>query len=168
VSCVIKSNPPPTSYPHILCPRTREDAFYYQISTVYALLITCSISLFQESITRFHATFAIFIASSPVSFYFLVYSIRAFWDEHRLNTVLGKKKYLNRCLVFLAVGIWISIVVYTSLSILREGTLWGFFWNPWLIPALLAAFSWIISIVLARKEIWPPGERYRPKFFTVW
>ena len=40
--------------------------------------------------------------------------------------------------------------------------------GPSTIIAAIAAISWVISIVLARKEIWPPGERYRPKFATVW
>ena len=97
-------------------PERVKEAFYYQMSTIYALLITCSISLFQQNITRFHATVASFIASSPVSIYFLFYSIRAFWGERRLNTVLGKKKYLNRGMVFFAAAIWISIIVYTSLK----------------------------------------------------
>ena len=160
-----------------------KEAFYYQISTVYAILITCSVSLFQENITRLHATVAIFIASSPVTIYFLVYSIRAFWGEHRLDTVLGRKEYLNRGLVFLAVGIWISIVVYTSLestqdrftqgsckvmTVQKMFSLQGFNGAPSFIIAVISAFSWFISIVLARKEIWPPGKRYRPKFVTVW
>jgi hypothetical protein len=158
-------------------PKRVKDVFYYQISTVYALLITCSVSLFQENITRFHATIAIFIASSPVS------SIRAFWGEHRLGTVLGRKEYLNRGLVFLAVGIWISIVVYTSLKSTQnrfaqgsckvataQETLGrqGFGGAPAIVIAAIAMVSWLISIVLARKEIWPPGERYWPKFITAW
>jgi len=163
------------------------------MSTVYTLLITCSVSLFQKNVTRFHATVAAFITSSPVSVYFLVYSIRAFWGEHRLDAVLGKKKYINRRMVFFAVAIWVSIVIYTSLGsthnrftqkscgtrtmqeifalvVLNPRTLgpeW-LFSSPWFILAIIAAFSWFVSIVLARKEIWPPGERYRPKFVTVW
>lgn len=173
------------SFPAILifcAPKRVKDAFYYQIPTVYALLITCSVSLFQENITRLHATIAIFIASSPVTVYFLVYSIRAFWGEHRLDEVLGKKKYLNRGLVFLAVGIWISIVIYTSLGSTQGRFAQGScktitaqealglqgFTGPPIIIAVIAVFSWIISIVVARKEIWPPGEPYRPKFVTVW
>ena len=160
-----------------------KDVFYYQISSVYALLITCFVSLIQEDITRFHATIAIFIALSPVSFYFLVYSIRAFWEEHRLDEVLGKEKYLNRGLVFFAAGVWISIVVYTSLESTQRNFaqasckvltaqevfgLQGLIGAPSVVIAAIAVTSWIVSIVLARKEIWPPGERYRPKFATVW
>ena len=164
-------------------PKRVKDVFYYQISAVYALLITCTVSTFQENITRLHATIAIFVASSPVSFYFLVYSIRAFWGEHRLDTVLGKKEYLNRGLVFFATGVWISIIVYTSLESTRDNFaqgsckvetvqevlgLQGLDGAPPVIIALIAATSWLISIVRARKDIWPPGERYRPKFGTVW
>ena len=154
------------------------------MSTVYALLITCSVSLIQENITRLHATVAIFIAFSPVSFYFLVYSIWAFWGTHRLDEVLGKKYYFKRGLVFLAAGIWTTILVYTSLDSTRDRfsqsscdsqafteqivfiymALFGVLFAPAVVPAPL----WVISIVLARKKIWPPGERYRPKFATVW
>ena len=175
-----------TAPPAILifnAPRRVKDAFYYQISTVYALLITCSVSIFQANITRLHATFALTIASSPASIYFLVYSIRAFWSRHRLDTVLGGKNYLNRGLVFLATGIWISIVIYTSLNSTRgrftQGScrtrtaqevlvLKGLIGAPSVVISVIAVVSWTVSIVLARKEIWPPGERYRPKVSTVW
>ena len=152
------------------------------MSTVYALLITCSVSLIQANITRLHATVATFIALSPVSFYFLVYSIRAFWGSHRLDEVLGRKSYLNRGLVFLAAGIWTTIVVYTSLDSTEDRFAQGSckilttqemlalrgLYGPTIFIAAVAVLSWVISIVLARKEIWPPGERYRPKFATVW
>ena len=168
-----------------LAPKRVKDAFYYQMSTIYALLITCSVSLIQENITRFHTTVAVTIVSSPVSIYFLVYSIRAFWGEHRLDAVLGKKKYLNRGMVFFAAGIWISIVVYTSLGSTRShftqescsietlgevfaATALGSEGMNLQMLVIIAAPLWLISIVLARKEIWPPGERYRPKFVTVW
>ena len=163
-----------------LAPKRVKDAFYYQMSTVYALLITCSISLIQQNITRFHTTVAITIASSPVSIYFLVYSIRDFWGEHRLDAVLGKNKYLNRGMVFFAAGIWVSIVVYTSLESTRSHftqescsirTLGEVFVAAVInlrAIVIIAAPVWLISIVLARREIWPPGERYRPKFVTVW
>jgi len=170
-------------------PKRVKDAFYYQMSTVYALLITCIVSLSQGNITQPHATVATLIASSPVSVYFLVYSIRAFWGEHRLEEVLGKKKYLNRGLVFIAVVIWVVIFVFTrnvvgkrfpqascgniSISgVFRLGfTCSGPYWflcGPLVPVAIVVALSWLISIFLARKEIWPPGERYQPKFATVW
>ena len=174
---------PPLAVLIFHAPRRVKDAFYYQMSTVYALLITCSVSLFQGNITRLHATIAIFIASSPVSIYFLVYSIKAFWGAHLLDAVLGKKDYLNRGLVFLAVGVWISIVIYTSLGSIHDRFAQGscpaiteqevlgvdgIISAPSICITAVAVLSWTISIVLARKEIWPPGERYRPKFVTVW
>ena len=128
--------------------------------------------------------------SSPVSVYFLLYSIRAFWGKHRLDEVLGKRKYLNRGLVFIAVGAWIAISVYTLKPMTKHwpqpscgatsiymvlslgfacyvGPYW-FICDPLAPTTIVAALSWLISIFLARKEIWPPGERYRPKFATVW
>jgi hypothetical protein len=163
-------------------PKRVRGVFYYQIFNVYALLITCSASLFQENITRFHASVAIFIATPPVSIYFLIYSIRALWGQHRLDTVLGREHHLNRGLVFFAAGMWVSILIYTSLrstkgrfaqdscdtitaqEVLVSKDLGG---APVFIIGI-AAFSWLISIALARKEIWSPGQRYRPKFATVW
>jgi len=174
---------PPPAILIFNAPKRVKDAFYYQISTIYALLITCSASIIQANITRLHATVAITIASSPVSIYFLVYSIRAFWGGHRLDTVLGKNNYLNRGLVFLAVGIWISIIIYTSLRSTEGrftqgscGTktaqevlfLRGLTGAPSIVVLTLAVISWAVSIVLARKDIWPPGERYRPRISTVW
>ena len=183
-SRVIKVNPP-LAILIFTAPKRTKDAFYYQMSNVYAILITCSVSLFQQtpSITRLHTTIAIFIASSPVSIYFLVYSIRGFWGEHRLDMILGKRNYLNRGLVFLAAGIWIGIVVYTSLNSKEDRfaqascmtlttqqvfVMQGLSVFPPLCIAMVAVLSWVISIVLARKEIWPPGEQYRPKIVTVW
>ena len=170
-------------------PKRVKDAFYYQLSTVYALLITCIPSLYQGNVTQPHATVAIAIVSSPVSICFLVYSIRAFWDEHRLEEVLGKRKYLNRGLVFIAVGIWAIIFVYTRkptgkplaqascgtitlhrvlrFGVIHTGEYW-YIWNPWMVVIAVAVPLWLISILSARKEIWPPGERYRPKFVMVW
>jgi len=163
------------------------------MSTVYALLVTCTVSLFRQNVTRFHASVASTIALSPVSFYFLFYSIKAFWGEHRLDTVLGKKKYLNRGMVFFAVAMWFSIIVYTSMESkknnftqksCRSSTMQELFLrvtlnpleiglvlillSPWFVLTIIATFLWFISIVLVRKEIWPPGEQYRPKFVTVW
>jgi hypothetical protein len=183
VSCTIKGDLLSSAILIFRASHHVKDAFYFQMSTVYALLITCSVSLFQENITRPHTIIVILITSSPVSFCFLVYSIRAFWGEHRLDTVLGKKNHLNRGLVFFAVGIWFSIVVYASLGSTRnyfaQGSckaemapeLLGQRWFSGVVSAAAAAIatvSWLISIVLAREEIWPPGGRYRPKFITVW
>ena len=150
------------------------------MSTIYALLITCSVSLLQGTITGVHIAIVTCIVSSPVSIYFLVYSIRAFWGEHRLSKVLGKKKYLNRGLVFVALGLWLFAVFYAPRkpgfaqescdSILELGGAINievsFFGPGWIVVAFAAAISWVISIILARKEIWPEG--YRPNFVKVW
>jgi hypothetical protein len=36
-----------------------------------------------------------------------------------------------------------------------------------LIPIILVV-AWIVAIVRRRKEIWPPGEPWRPRFGKVW
>ena len=191
MSFFIKSNPPPAVLIFFDQKRVK-DVFYCQISIVYALLVTCAASLFQQNITRFHATVAATIASSPVSFYFLFYSIEAFWYNHRLDTVLGKEKYLNRGMVFFAAGMWTSIVVYTSLDSTQNNFTqsscetetvqeifvrvvinpqelgFGLLISPWFLFTIAALFSWLISIWRARKDIWPPGGRSWLKFRTVW
>jgi hypothetical protein len=163
-------------------PKRVKNVFYYQILNSYVLLITCAASIFQRDITRLHASVAIFLATSPVLIYFLVYSIRAFWGQHQLDNVLGKEHYLNRGLVFFAVGMWICILAFTSLDSTRAHFVMGICYYVLTVPDMFGGaimyfllFTagttvglWPVSIVVARKEIWPPGEGYRPKFATVW
>ena len=173
-------------------PERVEDAFH-QMSTVYVLLVACSLFLFQENITCFHTTAVISIALSPVSFSLLFYSINAFWGEHRLDAVLGKETYLNRGIVSIAAAVWPSIVVYTSLELTRNRFVQSFcdtrtmlelfvlvvlnpralglkwlFLSPWFSLTTVAEVSWFVSILLASTEIWPSGERYQQKFDTEW
>lgn len=173
-----------TSAPAILifhAPKRVKNVFYYQILNVYALLITCLVPLFRGNITRLHASVATFLATSPVLIYFLVYSIRAFWGQHRLDTVLGRERYLNRGLVFFAAGMWIYILIFTSLGSTRDYFAQGscytatpqetLVYTPIYVLMFTGGISvwlWPVSIVVARKEIWPPGESYKPKFATVW
>ena len=36
-----------------------------------------------------------------------------------------------------------------------------------LIPILIA-IAWVVAIIRRRKEIWPPGQPWRPRFGKVW
>jgi len=121
---------------------------------------------------------------SPSTFWFIPLGLSgAITGSTRFLEEKTRKNYLNRGLVFFAAGMWISIAIYTSLKSTRarftQGScrtktaqevlvLQGLVGAPSVVISVVAMISWIISIVLARKEIWPPGERYRPKFSTVW
>jgi hypothetical protein len=52
-----------------------------------------------------------------VNVYFVGYGIRAFWDTHRLDAVLGRKQYVQRAMVFFSVAVWMAILVYAYLPI---------------------------------------------------
>ena len=36
------------------------------------------------------------------------------------------------------------------------------------LPLVIMIIAWTIAILLRKKEIWPPGEPYRPRFVKVW
>ena len=178
-------------------PNRVKAAFWSQSLITYSLLITCATSLFQGNLTRFHAIILVSLVCSPVNIYFTGYSIRAFWSSHRLDTALGRKQYGRRAMVLLSVGIWIAILVYAYLperytkfaqdscrgSTIAESFFLGApFVFAYILPVegragVLVAFlmipilvivTWVIIIVRRRKEIWPPGEPYRPRFGKVW
>lgn len=172
-------------------------AFWSQSLITYSLLITCTTSLFQGSLTRFHAIILVSLVCSPVNVYFAGYSIRAFWSSHRLDAALGKKQYARRAMVLFSVGVWIAILIYAYLpdnrakfaqdscrgSTIAEGIFLGApFVFAWALAAtgsagvlvlflmipILVVVAWIAVIIRRRKEIWPPGEPYRPRFGKVW
>ena len=92
-----------------------EDAFWSQMLITYSLLLTCGISLIKKQLTRFHSIVLISIVCSPVNVYFAGYAIRAFWSRHRLDTVLGKERYIQRAMVFFSAAVWTAILVYAYL-----------------------------------------------------
>jgi len=178
-------------------PKRVKDAFWSQSLITYSLLLTCGVSLIQGSLTRYHAIILISIVCSPVNVYFTGYSIRAFWSSHRLDAVLGKKQHIRRAMVFFSVAVWIAILVYAYLpqrytkfsqDTCRGGSIaeavflgapfvfiWAMATNGFvgiatalLAPPIIVIVAWIFAIFWKRKEIWPPGERYRPRFGKVW
>ena len=131
-----------------------EDVFHYQMLTIYSLLITCSISLIRQSITQFHATIAIFIASSPVSIHFLLYSARAYWGKHQLDKVLGKENLLNRRLVFVATIIWISTSIYAWLGPTRRFTQESCFDEFWHITQPMHFYMMMFFLIVPTMKVW--------------
>ena len=99
--------------------------------------------------------------------------------------------------MLLSVVIWIAILVYAYLpdkyskfaqdscrgSTIAEGVFLGapfiFAWAlavtgsagvlvAFLMIPILVVVAWIAVIIRRRKEIWPPGKPYRPRFGKVW
>jgi len=104
---------------------------------------------------------------------------------------------VRRTLVFLSLVVWIAILVYAYLprrytKFAQDSCRWAsiaeefFLGSPFAFVRFLAdnerfgslvAFialpvvvvaAWVFAIVRKRKEIWPPGEPYRPRFGKVW
>jgi len=179
-------------------PKRVQEAFYSQILTIYSLLLTCLVSLVRGDLTRFHALVVLALVLSPITVYFVAYSIRSFWSgHHRLESLLGRTRYLRRFLVLLAGASWIAILIYAYLpnnekrfaqasckgrSVMDAFYLIVPFLYIWAfadagvaypavlftLPFLIMIAAWIIAILRRKKEIWPPGEPYRPRFIKVW
>lgn len=188
-----------TIYPAILLfysPKGAEEAVWSQILSLYSVLITCAISIFQTSLTRYHAAIAVVLTGSPLSFYLLLYSVMSFWyQKHRLNGVVGKDRLLPRMLIIIAAVIWISIFAYilsaSHLSqfsqescsnlvpvdksfyvlpfvMFKSVSAVPVLFIPLLAILLLIPLSWIIGVILQRKTIWPPCEPWQPRFGRTW
>lgn len=178
-------------------PKRVKAAFWSQSLITYSLLLTCLVSLLRGELTRYHSIILISIVFSPVNVYFTGYSIRAIWSSHRLDAALGKEQFIRRGLVFVSVAVWTIILIYSYLpqryttfsqdacrsasvaEVYFIGAPFVFAWalasggNPgfaiaFIAPPLLVIIAWIFAIFRKRKEIWPPGEPYRPRFGKVW
>ena len=177
-------------------PKRVQEAFWSQILTIYSLLLTCFISTARGDLTRFHALVVLALVLSPITVYFVAYSIRSFWSkEHRLESLLGRTRYLRRSVVLLAGISWLGIFIYAYLpkgvdhfaqaSCKGRSVTEGFYLIvPFLYmiayagevyPVVLFTLSlvimiaaWITAILRKKAEIWPPGEPYRPRFVKVW
>ncbi len=178
-------------------PQGAESAFWSQILTVYSLLITCAIALFQTSLTRFHAAVATVIAGSPLNFYLLIYSIASFFiRKHRLRDLVGRGRMLPRCMMLFAGALWIALLIYVFVPphlthyaqkscegsyaivshlyvvpfMLLKSAARGSLWLTLLmtIPPAATIIGWIAALILQRKVIWPSGQRWSPQFRRVW
>ena len=174
-------------------PKRVEEAFYSQVLTIYSLLITCLVAIVRRNLTRFHALVVLALVLSPITVYFVTYSIRSFWSgKHRLESLLGRTRYLRRFLVLLAGAVWLGILIFAYLpkdenrfaqASCKGRSVMDFFYLfvPFLyigvythpavifaIPFVMAIASWAIAISLRKKDIWPPGEPYRPRFIKFW
>ncbi|KAI0795477.1 hypothetical protein C8Q75DRAFT_746219 [Abortiporus biennis] len=178
-------------------PEEAEEAFWAQLLTVYSLLITCAIAIFQRSLTRFHAIVAVVMAGSPLNLYLLLYTIVSFWyNKHRMAGIVGPGRHLNRYATLLIGAIWIALMIYifapnlaphfaqascdshfqflTAVYIFPLLLIFDFFvLVPWIsvlivLPILGTILGWIVAITLQRKNIWKHGEKWSPHFVRVW
>lgn len=136
------------------------------------------------------------IVASPLTIYLVIYSLAAmFGSMHRLENVLGKSHIFKRLVVLVAAAIWGVLTVYSYIpgsihhfaqaSCRPQPPLLSFFLLtpisvgimerrqlPWLgpvvaVPLVLIVLAWVIAILLKRRIIWPPGQRYRFNFWKV-
>lgn len=179
-------------------PKRVQEAFWSQILTVYSLLLTCFIAVLRGDLTRYHALVVLALVLSPITVYFVSYSIRSFWStEHRLESLLGRTRYLRRIIVLFAGASWLGILIYAYLprgvEHFAQASCKGrsvtdnfYLFVPFLyiivyaslgdpypaiifaVPLALMIAAWVVAIILKRKEIWPPGQSYRPRFIKVW
>jgi hypothetical protein len=173
-----------------------QEAFWSQILTIYSLLFTCFISTARGDLTRFHALVVLALVLSPITLYFVAYSIRSFWSkEHRLESLLGRTRYLRRFIVLAAGASWLGIFIYAYLpkgvdhfaqASCKGRTVTESFYLivPFLyliayasdgypvvffaLPVILMIAAWVVAILRKKTEIWPPGEPYRLRFVKVW
>jgi len=173
-----------------------QEAFWSQFLTVYSLLLTCFISTARGDLTRFHALVVLALVLSPITIYFVAYAIRSFWStEHRLESLLGRTRYLRRFIVLFAGASWLAIFIYAYLpkgvdhfaqasckgrSVMETFYLivpfiyiialadFGYPVVLFLLPIIIMTAAWVIAILRKKTEIWPSGEPYRPRFVKVW
>ncbi|KAF9781538.1 hypothetical protein BJ322DRAFT_1076750 [Thelephora terrestris] len=97
-------------------PRRVKEAFWSQVLTIYSLLLTCLIAIIRQDLTRFHALVVLALVLSPITIYFVGYSIRSFWStHHRLENLLGRENYFRRSVVLFSGLAWLAIFIYTYL-----------------------------------------------------
>jgi len=179
-------------------PRRVQEAFWSQVLTVYSLLITCLVAIARGDLTRFHALVVLSLIFSPITVYFIAYAVRSFWSgQHRLESVLGRTRYLRRSVILLAGSLWLGLFIFVYLpkgvdrfaqasckntSVIESfflivpllfmgvGATAGLIYPVVLFTLIMLSMivTWIVAIYLRRKEIWPPGEPYRPRFVKVW
>lgn len=178
-------------------PENVKEAFWSSVLTLYSILITSCISIFQKELSKFHALIAASIVGSPLTFYMGVYAIRSqFGHAHRLDAVMGKGKILQRLIVIGTVAIWIAFVIYillpSNLAYFAQAAC-----DPWVIivkyfffvpiilfaagidvspkwtaaactPLVAVALSWGIIIIMRRKTVWPTKSTSWWQFWAVW
>ena len=178
-------------------PESVKESFFSSILTIYSILITCLISIFQKNLTKFHALIAATIVGSPLTMYMGLYALRSLWgNKHRLDDIVGRGKIVQRTMVLGTVAIWMAFVIYlllpSNISYFAQAScdqysllVKFFFFIPILLfaaaviyapvlaaaavtPIIGVALSWVLIIIIRRRTIWPNASTKRWQFWAVW
>jgi hypothetical protein len=68
----------------------------------------------------------------------------------------------------IAEGVFLGAPFIFAVALALQGPAGIFVLFLFLSIPILIVFAWVVAILRRRKEIWPPGEPYRPKFGKVW
>ncbi|KAI0080981.1 hypothetical protein K474DRAFT_1657161 [Panus rudis PR-1116 ss-1] len=174
-------------------PGSATEAFWSQVITIYSFLLTCILSIKLKTITRYHALLAVTLGFSPLSLFLVIYAIISFfYKKHRLNMLIGDKHNTNRFLLILAGVMWLGALIYSIMPahyhhfaqysceevegpkgiillapfiLARTGPFFGVLIA---LPMVLVSVSWVVALLLQRKTIWPPGQKFSPHFARAW
>lgn len=178
-------------------PESVKESFFSFILTIYSLLITCAIYIFESNLSKFHALVAATTVASPLTVYMGFYALRSVWGyKHRLETVVGKHETLKRAMVLGTVTVWIAFAIYLllpgSISQFAQASCdhypvssKAFFLFPVLLfaeavlyapqlaaaitaPILAVVLSWTLIIVIGRRTIWPNASTKGWQFKAAW
>jgi len=67
-----------------------------------------------------------------------------------------------------AEGAFLLLPIVLVISLAEQGPVGVLYFFMLLAAPILIAVAWAVAITRRRKEIWPPGEPYRPRFGKVW
>ena len=68
----------------------------------------------------------------------------------------------------IAEGVFLGAPIIAAVALAIAGPTGIFVLFLSLLIPVLAAVAWVVAIIRRRKEIWPPGEPWRPRFGKVW
>ena len=135
--------------------------------------------------------------ASPLTAYLGFYALLSLWGyKHRLEAVVGKRKFVKRAMVVGTFTVWIAFVIYLLLPrsisqfaqascdhypvsskvyflfpvlLFSEAVLYA----PQLaaaitIPIMVIVLSWALIIVIGRRTIWPSASNKGWQFKAVW
>ncbi|KAJ7619504.1 hypothetical protein FB45DRAFT_930946 [Roridomyces roridus] len=164
-------------------PEEAISSFYAQLLNIYSLVVAAIISIAGHNLTKMHSVVVLTLAASPLSLYLVFYVCREMLGRQtRLKSVFGSGQYLNRALVLLAVPLWFSVLVFTTLptvtwefqqaacdSVIAENHIASLFFMPFIvffavypeIGAIIVAsllLMWVVAIFRLRKVIWAKNK----------
>ncbi|KAF7297180.1 hypothetical protein MIND_00951100 [Mycena indigotica] len=171
----------------LYCPDEITGSFFAQLLNIYSQVIAAVVAIGKHDLTKLHSVIALSLAASPLSVYLVFYVLRTLLGrETRLKVVLGEHHYLNRALVLLAVPLWISVLIFSSMPThiwefqqaacdieVARNKMASLFFLPFVVffeaypevGSLLIVslvIPWSVAIWRLRIVIWARHDRYLP------